>query len=92
VVSPGVGITISAEHTVPKQTACLTGKRGLRVSLDHSAVLEYPWLVAAISLGGGGMAAQVAGLAGDLGIVIKLIIFVGTALVIFGSIYFFAPA
>jgi hypothetical protein len=61
--------------------------------IDHAAVLQDPWLVAAISLGGGGFASQVAGvLHNDLGLIAKLVIGAGIALVIFGTIYFFAPA
>lgn len=59
----------------------------------HAIVLQNPGLVAAVCLGGGGLAGQLAGtLNGDLGLVPKLIIAAGTALVIFGAIYFFAPA
>ena len=61
--------------------------------VDHSLVLENPWLVAAISLGGGGFVWQVAGTVnGDLGFLAKLMIAAGTALIIFATIYFFAPA
>jgi hypothetical protein len=59
--------------------------------IDHAAVLQDPWLVVAISLGGGGFASQVAGAFGDLGLGLKLVIAIGIALVIFGTIYFFAP-
>lgn len=60
---------------------------------DHTTVLQNLWLVAAISLGGGGFVGQVAGvLHGDLGIGAKALIALGTALIIFGCIYYLAPA
>lgn len=60
--------------------------------IAHSVVFDNPWLVVAVSVGGGGLAGQVAGvLNGDLGFMAKLIVAAGTALVIFGAIYFFAP-
>jgi hypothetical protein len=62
------------------------------VPVDHSLVLDNPWLVAAISLGGGGFAGLISGSFGDLGFLTKLIIAAGTALIIFATIYFFAPA
>jgi hypothetical protein len=61
--------------------------------IDHALVLQNPWLVALVSLGGGGFASQVAGfVSGDLGFGAKLMVAAGTALVIFGTFYFFAPA
>ena len=61
--------------------------------IDHSVVTDHLWLVAAVSLGGAGLMGEVAGfLHGNLGCMAKLMIVAGAALVIFGSIYFFAPA
>lgn len=61
--------------------------------LGHLAALQDPWLVAGISLGGGGFAFQVASvLNGDLGFVPKLVIGAGIALIIFGTIYFYLPS
>ncbi len=57
---------------------------------DDSTVLHNLWLAVAISLSGGGFAGQIAGVVhGDLGILPKLVIGVGAALVIFGTLYFF---
>ena len=53
--------------------------------------LQHPWLAVAISLGGGGLVGQVASLVADLGFGPKLLLVAGTALVIFGSIYFLGP-
>lgn len=62
------------------------------MGVDHSTVLENLWLVGAISLGGGGFVSQAAGFAhGDLGCGLKILIALGTALIIFGCIYFLAP-
>ncbi|HTT83613.1 MAG TPA: hypothetical protein VMF67_09025 [Rhizomicrobium sp.] len=62
-------------------------------TIDHAAVLDNPWLVAAISFAGGGLAGEVAGfLHGDLGCGLKVAIGAGVALIIFGAIWFFAPA
>jgi hypothetical protein len=47
------------------------------------------WTVAAISLGGGGFASQVASTFGDLGFGLKLVLAGGIAAIIFGTIYFF---
>lgn len=61
--------------------------------IDHAAVVQNLWLVVVISLGGGGLVGQVAGFVnGDLGIGARLVIGAGAALIIFGCIYFFAPA
>jgi hypothetical protein len=61
--------------------------------IDQAALLQDPWLLVAISLGGGGFAFQVAGvLHNDLGLMAKLVIGAGIAVIIFGTIYFFAPA
>ncbi len=61
--------------------------------IDHSLVLENLWVVAAISLGGGGFMGEIAGfLHGDLGCGPKVVIGASAALLIFGSIWFFAPA
>jgi len=60
--------------------------------MDHTAIWENLWLVGGISLAGGGFASQVAGVAGDLGLGIKLIVTVGIAAIIFGSLYFFGSA
>ena len=60
---------------------------------DHAFLFKNLWLVVAISMGGGGFVSQVAGFVhNDLGMGGKLLIAIGAALVIFGSIYFFAPA
>ena len=60
--------------------------------MDHDSLLQNLWLVGGISLGGGALASQVAGVVGDLGFGVKLLITLGVALVIFGTIWFFAPA
>ena len=60
--------------------------------IDHGAMMQDPWLVAAIAAGGGGFAFQVASFVhSDLGFLAKLVIGAGIALIIFGTIYFFAP-
>jgi hypothetical protein len=61
--------------------------------IDHATVVENLRIVAAISLCGGGLGGQVAGFVHrDLGFLAKLVIAAGIALIIFGSIWFFAPA
>lgn len=62
-------------------------------TVDHSLVVQNIWVVVAISLGCGGFIGEIAGfLHGDLGMGAKLLIGAGGALIIFGSIWFFAPA
>jgi hypothetical protein len=62
-------------------------------AITHAMVMQNLWLVAAISLGGGGFAGQIVGIVhADLGLGVKLVIIAGIALVIFGTIYFFASA
>jgi hypothetical protein len=54
--------------------------------------MENLWVVAAISVGGGGLIGEIAGFVhGGLGCGLKLAIVAGAGLVIFGAIYFFAP-
>ncbi|HEX4158482.1 MAG TPA: hypothetical protein VHY79_08395 [Rhizomicrobium sp.] len=61
-------------------------------AIDHSLIVENIWVVVAIALGGGGLIGEVAGfLHGNLGFGAKIVIGAGAALVIFGSIWFFAP-
>ena len=61
--------------------------------VTHALVLENLWLVAAISLSGGGLACGIAGFVNaDLGTGPRIVIAAGTALVIFGAIWFFAQA
>jgi uncharacterized membrane protein HdeD (DUF308 family) len=60
--------------------------------IDHTLVMQNLWVVVAISLTCAGIIGEVAGfLHGDLGCGPKIVIVSGAALVIFGSIYFFAP-
>lgn len=62
-------------------------------TIDHTLVVENIWVAVAISLGCGVFIGEIAGfLHGDLGMGPKLLIGAGAALVVFGSIWFFAPA
>ncbi len=62
-------------------------------TIDHKLVVENIWVVVAIAVGGGGMIGEIAGfLHGNLGFGPKIMIGLGAAAVIFGSIWFFAPA
>ena len=62
-------------------------------AVDHAIILQNPWLVAAIALTGGGLAGGVAGFVhNDLGLGPRLVIVAGIALIIFGAIWFLAPA
>jgi hypothetical protein len=61
--------------------------------IDHSLVTENLWVVVAISVGAGGLIGEIAGFVhGNLGCGLKLAIMAAAALVIFGSIWFFAPS
>jgi len=61
--------------------------------LDHATLWDNIWLVAGVSLGGGGFVTQVFGaLLGDLGLGAKLIITLGVAVIFFGTMYFFGSA
>jgi hypothetical protein len=58
----------------------------------HIGALQNPYLVAAISLGGGGFFAEMAGfLHGDLGCGAKLLVGIGTAAILFATIWFYTP-
>jgi len=59
---------------------------------DHATLLDNIWLLAGISLGGGGFASQAAAVAGDLSFMVKVMITLGIAAIIFGTIWFLAPA
>ena len=61
---------------------------------DHTVVLEHPWLAVAIALGAGTFTSQIAGVlsGGDLGFNPKAILAVGIACIVFGTMYYFAPA
>lgn len=59
---------------------------------DHQTLLDNLWLFAGISLGGGGFAGLVASVFADLGCGLKLLVSLGVAIVIFGTIYFSAHA
>lgn len=59
---------------------------------DHDTLMQNLWVLGGISLGGGVFASQVAGVAGDLGFGVKVLITLGVAAIIFGTIWFFAPA
>jgi hypothetical protein len=59
--------------------------------MDHDTLLQNLWVVVGISLGGGAFASQIAGVAGGLGFGAKLLVTLGIAGVIFGTIWFFAP-
>ena len=62
-------------------------------AVDHKLILDNLWVVISISLGLGGLIGEVSGfLHGNLGFGAKILIGLGAALVIFGSIWFFAPA
>jgi hypothetical protein len=62
-------------------------------SIDHDLVQQNIWIVAAIAVGAGGFMGEIAGFVhGNLGCAAKLMIVAGAALVIFGAIWFFAPA
>ena len=57
--------------------------------MDHTTIWDNIWVIGGISLGGGGFASQIAGVAGDLGLMIKLMVTLGIAGIIFGTIYLF---
>jgi hypothetical protein len=62
-------------------------------AIDHTLLLQNIWVVVSISLGLGALIGEVAGfLHGNMGFGAKIVIGAGGALVIFGSIWFFAPA
>jgi hypothetical protein len=62
-------------------------------AIDHDTLMQNIWVVASIAIGGGGFATQFVGMVhGDLGFGIKILIGAGISLIIFGTMYFFAPA
>ena len=64
-----------------------------RAMLDHATLWDNIWLVGGIALGGGGFGSQVFGtLLGDLGFGVKLLVTLGIAGIIFGTMYFLGPA
>jgi hypothetical protein len=74
-------------------TAIINDSRSPMPSVDHKLILENLWVVISISLGLGGLIGEVSGfLHGNLGCGAKIVIGASFALLIFGSIWFFAPA
>jgi ABC-type glucose/galactose transport system permease subunit len=62
-------------------------------AIDHTLILENIWVVISISVGFGAIIGEIAGFVhGNLSLGPKFVIGAGAALVIFGSIWFFAPA
>ena len=59
---------------------------------DHDSLMQNVWMLGSISLGGGVFASQVAGFVGELGFGLKVMVSLSIAAIIFGTIWFFAPA
>lgn len=66
--------------------------RGARAVPDHATLLDNLWLLGGVSLGGGVFASQAAGVISDMGFGLKVLITVGIAGIIFGTIWFFGAA